>query len=156
MRLLNRAALAIVLVLPLLGLTHRVAAQKVEPCALITKAEAARILGKPAIAKAKSVPSGDGTCAYAGAGFEVHTEELQSPASWTGSMREMIEEKRAERVDRIGDEAVVFVDSNRDYAAASRKGKRIVTVTMYKDQSTLVDAKPVLVELLTRAMSRVH
>ena len=68
----------------------------------------------------------------------------------------MIEEKRAERVERIGDEAVVFVDSNRDFAMASRKGKRIVTVTMYKDQSTLVDAKPVLVELLTRAMSRVH
>ena len=100
--------------------------------------------------------TGDGTCAYAGSGFEVHTEELKSPASWTGSMREMIEEKQAERVDRIGDEAVVFVDSNRDYAIASRKGKRIVTVTMYKDQSTLVDAKPVLVELLTRAMSKVH
>ena len=37
------------------------------------------VLAKPAIAKAKSVPSGDGTCAYAGAGFELHTELLESP-----------------------------------------------------------------------------
>src|SRR5689334_22783523 len=98
MRLLNRSLLLTGGILALSGVEHRAVAQKLDPCRLVTKAEAARILGKPAIAKAQSVPSGAGTCAYHGSGFEIHTKELESPGVWGASMREMIEEKRAEAI----------------------------------------------------------
>ena len=147
---------AFVASLALSALENGVGAQQIKPCSLITKAEAARILAKPAIAKAQSVPSGKDTCAYAGAGFDVRAEELESPAVWSATLHEMIEEKRAEAIRGIGDEAAFAVDGNRDFAMMSRRGPRLITVTMYKDQSTLEDAKPVLLKLLSLAMSKVR
>jgi hypothetical protein len=156
MHLLDRSALFAVTLLAFSAVENRAGAQTVDPCKLVTRADAARILKSPAIAKAKSVPSGDGTCAYADTGFDVHTETLTSPGTWAATVREMIEEKRADAIRNIGDEAVFLVDRNRDYEMTSRKGTRIVTITMYKDYLTLADAKQTLVELLTLAMSRVH
>src|SRR4051812_2622885 len=94
-------------------------AQSVDPCALVTKAEAAQILAKPAIAKAQTIP-GDDTCGFLGAGFDVHTEPLKSVSGWSAMLKKMIQEKKAERVDKIGDEAAFLIDPTGDYSMIAR------------------------------------
>lgn len=143
-------------VLPLTALATRLSAQDVDPCNLITKAEAAQILGNPEILKAKSMPPQDGTCGYLGAPFDVHTETLKSPSGWSAMVKKQIQEKKAEAVEKIGDEAAFTTDGNGDFVMTSRKGNRIVTVTMFSDKTTRADAKPKLVKLLTAAVSKVH
>src|SRR4051812_30213889 len=140
-----RMALFGVALLNLSAARNDLAAQKVQPCDLITKAEAAQILANPSIAKAQSIPSGDDSCGFLGAPFDVHTEVLGSPASWSAAAKKMVQQKKAEAIDKIGEEAYFTIDGNGDYVMTSRKGDRMVTVTMFKDQSTLAEARPKLV-----------
>lgn len=151
-----QAIMVAVVVLPLSAFETRLSAQDIDPCTLITKAEAAQILGNPDILKAKSMPPQDGTCGYLGAPFDVHTETLKSPAGWTAMVKKEIQEKKAEAVEKIGDEAAFTTDGNGDFVMTSRKGNRIVTVTMYSNRTTRADAKPKLVKLLTAAVSKVR
>jgi hypothetical protein len=152
-----RTSLIATIVLPLAAAGTGLSAQKaLDPCTLITKAEAAQILKKPEIAKAQSIASGDDTCGYLGAGFDVHTEVLKSPSGWSATMKKMIQEKKAERVDKIGDEAAFVIDGNRDYSMIARKGERMVNVTIFRDNATLAEAKPKLVQLLTLAVSKLR
>ena len=157
---MRRHALAFMIaavVVPLSALETRLSAQDVDPCNLITKAEAAQILAKPEILKAKSMPPQDGTCGYLGAPFDVHTEVLPSPSGWSAMVKKQIQAKKAEAVaEKIGDETVFTTDGNGDFVMTSRKGNRIVTVTMFFDKTTLAEAKPKLVKLLTVAVSKVH
>jgi hypothetical protein len=134
----------------------RLSAQDVDPCNLISKAEAAEILAKPEILKAKSMPAQDGTCGYLGAPFDVHTEILKSPSGWSASAKKLIQDKKAEPVEKIGDEAVFTTDGNGDFVMTSRKANRIVTVTMFSDKTTRAEAKPKLVKLLTLAVSKIR
>jgi hypothetical protein len=138
------------------AIDSRLSAQDVDPCTLITKAEAAQILGKPEILKAQSMPPQDGTCGYLGAPFDVHTEILKSPSGWSAMMKKEIQNKKAEAVEKIGDEAAFTKDGNGDFVMTSRKGNRLVTVTMFSDKTTLAEAKPKLAKLLTAAVSKVH
>jgi hypothetical protein len=71
-------------------------------------------------------------------------------------VKKEIQAKRAEAVDKIGDEAAFTTDGNGDFVMTSRKGNRIVTVTMYSNRTTRADAKPKLVKLLTAAVSKVR
>jgi len=151
-----QAVMVAVVVLPLSALETRLSAQDVDPCTLITKAEAAQILGNPEILKAKSMPPQDGTCGYLGAPFDVHTETLKSASGWSAMVKKEIQAKRAEAVEKIGDEAAFTTDGNGDFVMTSRKGNRIVTVTMYSNRTTRADAKPKLVKLLTAAVSKVR
>ena len=138
------------------AIDSRLSAQDVDPCALITMTEAAQILGKPEILKAKAMPPQDGTCGYLGAPFDVHTEILKSPAGWSAMVKKQIQEKKAEAVEKIGDEAAFTTDGNGDFVMTSRKGNRLVTVTMFSNRTTLAEAKPKLVKLLTAAVSKVR
>ena len=156
MRRYFQALLFTAVVLPLSALDTQLSAQDVDPCNLITKAEAAQILAKPEILKAKSMPPQDGTCGYLGAPFDVHTEVLKSPSGWSAAAKKLIGEKKAEAVDKIGDEAFFTTDGNGDYVMTSRKGNRIVTVTMFSDKTNRAEAKPKLVQLLTAAVSKVR
>jgi len=151
-----QAFLVAAVVLPLSALDSRLSAQDVDPCSLITKAEAAQILGKPEILKAKSMPPQDGTCGYMGAPFDVHTETLKSPAGWSAMVKKQIQEKKAEAVEKIGDEAAFTTDGNGDFVMTSRMGNRIVTVTLFSNGTTRANAKPQLVKLLTAAVSKVR
>ena len=152
-----QAFMVAAIVLPLSAFETRLSAQDVDPCTLITKAEAAQILAKPEILKAKSMPAQDGTCGYLGAPFDVHTEVLQSPSGWSAMVKKRIQEKKAEIVaEKIGDETVFTTDGNGDFVMTARKGNRIVTVTMFSDKTTLAEAKPKLVKLLTAAVSKVR
>ena len=134
----------------------RLSAQSVDPCNLITKAEAAQILAKPEILKAQSMPPQDGTCGYLGAPFDVHTEILKSPSGWSAMVKKEIQEKRAETADKIGDETVFTIDGNGDYVLTSRKADRIVSVTIFKDKMSLAEAKPKLAKMLTVAVSKLR
>ena len=156
MRRYVQTCMVAALVLPISALETRLSAQDVDPCSLITKAEAAQILGNPEILKAKSMPPQDGTCGYLGAPFDVHTETLKSASGWSAMVKKEIQEKRAEPVEKIGDEAAFTTDGNGDFVMTSRKGNRIVTVTMYSNRTTRADAKPKLVKLLTAAVSKVR
>ena len=155
MRQCFKAFMFAAVVFPLSALESRLSAQDVDPCTLISKAEAAQILAKPEILKAKSMPAQDGTCGYLGAPFDVHTEVLKSPAGWSATAKRLIQEKKAEAVEKIGDEAYFTTDGNGDFVMTSRKGSRIVTVTMFSDKTTKAEAKPSLVKLLTLADGKV-
>ena len=61
MRRYAQAFMLAAVVSSLSAFDSRLSAQDVDPCSLITKAEAAQILGKPEILKAKSMPAHDGT-----------------------------------------------------------------------------------------------
>ena len=120
MRRYVQAVMVAVVVLPLSALETRLSAQDVDPCTLITKAEAAQILGNPEILKAKSMPPQDGTCGYLGAPFDVHTETLKSASGWSAMVKKEIQAKRAEAVEKIGDEAAFTTDGNGDFVMTSR------------------------------------
>ena len=156
MRRYAQAFMLAAVVSSLSAFDSRLSAQDVDPCNLITKAEAAQILGKPEILKAKSMPPQDGTCGYLGAPFDVHTEILPSPSGWSAAVKKQIQAKKAEAVEKIGDDAAFTTDGNGDYVMTARKGNRLVTVTMFADKTTRADAKPKLVKLLTTAVSKVR
>lgn len=157
MRPYSQAFMLAAVVSSLSAIDSRLSAQDVDPCSLVTKAEAAQILGKPEILKAQSMPPQDGTCGYLGAPFDMHTEILKSPSGWSAMVKKQIQEKKAEAVaEKIGDETVFTKDGNGDFVMTSRKGNRIVTITMFSDKTTLAEARPKLVKLLTAAVSKVH
>ena len=71
-------------------------------------------------------------------------------------VKKEIQEKRAEAAEKIGDETVFTTDGNGDYVLTARKGARIVTITMFKDKTTLAEAKPKLAKMLTVAVSKLR
>lgn len=133
----------------------RVDAQ-VTACSLLPAAEAAQILGKPAVAKAKVISTDEGDCSYLGSGFDIHTELLKSASGWSASVKNLVKQGRAEAVAGIGDEAAFSKDGNGDYALVSRKGDRIVTITMYASEGTAAELKPKLIKMVTAAVGKLH
>lgn len=132
------------------------AAAQVTACSLISAADAARILAKPAIATAKVISTDDEDCGYLGSGFDIHTELLKSIPGWSSWRQDLIKKGRAEAVDGIGDEAAFSKDGNGDYALVARKGNRIVTVTMYASEGSAAEARPKLVKLVTFAVGKLR
>jgi hypothetical protein len=132
------------------------AAAQVKACELITRAEAAQILAKPAVANAQVISPDEEDCGYLGSGMDVHTELLKNAAGWTAAMKNQIKQGKAEGIDGIGEEAAYTKDGNRDYVLVTRKGNRIVTVTLYSANWSEADAKPKLIKLATLAVGKVH
>lgn len=132
------------------------AGAQVKACALITRAEAAQILAKPAVANAQVVSTDDEDCSYLGSGFDIHTELLKSVPGWTASMKNLIKQGKAEPVDGIGEEAAYSKDGNGDYLVVARKANRIVTVTMYASDWSAAEARPKLIKLLSLAAGKLR
>jgi hypothetical protein len=130
-------------------------ASQTTACSLLSRAEAAEIIGKPAVATSMVITDDEQDCGYLGSGFDLHTEVLSSPAGWSAWSAELIEEGRAEAVEGIGDEAVFTTDGNGDHLIVARKGNRIVTVTMYASEGGAAEVKPRLVRLVSSAVSKV-
>jgi hypothetical protein len=129
---------------------------QVNACSLITAAEAAQILGKPALAKARVISTDDEDCGYLGSGFDIHTEVLPSVSGWSASRKKLIQEGKAESVEGVGEEAAFMKDGNGDYGIVARKGNRIVTVTMYASEGAPAELKPKLMKLITAAVAKVR
>jgi hypothetical protein len=132
------------------------AGAQVKACDLITRAEAAQVLAKPAVASAQAVSPDDEDCGYLGSGMDVHTELLKNAAGWTAAMKNQIKQGKAEAVDGIGEEAAYTKDGNHDYVLVTRKANRIVTVTLYSANWSEADAKPKLIKLATLAVAKVR
>jgi hypothetical protein len=130
------------------------AQSQVKACSLLTRADAAQILAKPAIATAQVITDDEEDCGYLLAGFDLHTEVLRSTAGWSSSVKQEISQGKAESVAGIGDEAVFSKDGNGDYLIVARKGNRIVTVTMYASEGSAAVVKPKLVKLVTAAVAK--
>ena len=130
-----------VAILPLSGLLSQSVPQ-VSACSLITRAEAAQILAKPALANAQVISEDEQDCGYLGSGFDVHTELLRSVPGWSAWRRDLIKRGEAEAVEGIGDEAAFTKDGNGDYGVVARKNDRIVTVTMYASEGSAAQLKP--------------
>ena len=88
--------------------------------------------------------------------MDIHTELLKNAAGWTAAMKNQIKAGKAEAIDGIGEEAAYTKDGNRDYVPVTRKGNRIVTVTLYSSNWSEADAKPKLIKLATLAVGKVH
>lgn len=155
MRSVARTILLGAALLPLSGALAHVGAQ-VNACALITRAEAAELLGKPALATAQVVSTDDEDCGYLGSGFDVHTERLESVSGWSSYRKDLIKQGRAEAVDGLGDEAAFSKDGNGDYGLVARKGDRIVTVTMYASEGSPAELKPKAIMLLKAAIAKLE
>jgi len=153
MRSIRRAVPVTVAVLLLSGRFESPAAQ-VNACSLVTRAEAAEVLGKPDIAKAQVISVDEEDCGYLGSGFDIHTELLKSVPGWSAWRNGLIKEGRAESVDGVGDEAAFTKDGNGDYLIVARKGNRIVTLTMYASEGSAADLKPKLLKLVKAAVSK--
>lgn len=155
MRLLfENARIAIALGLMLTPLTA-LTAQKAKACALLPRVEAARILGKPQLATAKSPfdDDSDDGCRYQGAGFRLDTQEVGP--GWSRVLKKMIKEGTAEAVSGIGDEAAFMHDAGGNLVFGARKGLRTVSVTMEEDWGGRPDQlKPTLIKLVTVAAAR--
>jgi hypothetical protein len=132
------------------------AAAQVNACSLITAAEAAAILGKPELAKARVISTDDEDCGYLGSGFDIHTEVLQSVSGWSAWRQELIKQGKAEAVAGVGDEAAFTRDGNGDYGIVARKGNRIVTVTMYESEGTVAQIRPRLDKLIRAAVAKLR
>jgi hypothetical protein len=147
-----RSALALGLMLtPLTALT----AQKAKACALLPRAEAARILGKPKLATAKSIldDDSDDGCRYHGAGFRLDTQEVGP--GWSAVLKKMIKAGNAEAVSGIGDEAAFMKDAGGTLVFGARKGLRTVSVTMEDDWGGPPDQlRPTLLKLVKVAAAR--
>ena len=129
-------------------------AAQVKACSLLSRAEAAQLLAKPAIATSKVVSDDEQDCSYLAAGFDLHTEVLKSVSGWSASMKNMIKQGRAEAVSGIGEEAAFTKDGNGDYLVVARKGNRIVTVTIYASEGSAAELKPKLIALTRAAAAR--
>jgi hypothetical protein len=127
---------------------------QVTACSLISAADAAKILAKPALATAKVISTDDEDCGYLGAGFDIHTELLKSVPGWSAWRQDLIKKGKADPVDGIGDEAAFTKDGNGDYGVVARRGNRIVTVTMYASEGSATDARPKLVKLAAHAVGK--
>jgi hypothetical protein len=127
---------------------------QVKACSLLTRAEAAQILNKPAVATAQVISTEDGECGYLGAGFDIHTEVLPSVSGWSRSLKDQIKQGKAEAVAGLGEEAAFTKDGNGDYLVVSRKGNRIVTVTMYAREGSAAQLKPLLIKLVAAAVAK--
>jgi len=132
------------------------AAPQVTACSLITRAEAAQILAKPALTNAQVISVDEQDCGYLGSGFDLHTELLNSAAGWSAWRNDLIKQGKAEAVDGIGDEAAFSKDSNGDYFVVARKGNRIVTVTIYASEGAAAQLKPKLIKLVMAAMAKLR
>jgi hypothetical protein len=155
MRSSTRTIVLGVATLALSGALTPLAAQG-DACSLLSRAEAAQILGKPALANAQVISADEQDCGYMGAGFDIHTEVLTSVPGWSAWRKDLIKQGKAEAVDGIGDEAAYTKDGNGDYGVVARKGNRIVTVTMYSSEGSPAQLKPSLIKLVTAAVAKVH
>jgi len=130
------------------------AAAQATACALLSRADAARILAKPAIKTAQVITDDEEDCGYLAAGFDLHTEQLRSVPGWSAWKKGLIAKGQAEAVDGVGEEAAMTKDGNGDFVMVARKGGRIVSVTMYADQWPADQVKPALLELLKAAVGK--
>jgi len=150
-----RTTLLGIAVLGLSAARATVGAQGLEACKLITASEAAQALGKPAIAKAQVIAPEKDTCGYMGAPFDVHTEALANPTRWSAALKEEIKKGKAEAIPGVGDDAAYMKDGNDDNIATARKGKHLVTISIYQNQGTAAQVKPLAIKLLKLALSKV-
>jgi hypothetical protein len=130
-------------------------AQTSKACSLLPRAEAAQILGKPQLVKAKSPLDNDSDtgCRYQGAGFRLDTEEVGP--GWSRVLKRMIKAGEAEAVGGIGDEAAFMKDAGGSLVLGARKGLRIVSVTMEDNWGGPPDQlKPTLLKLVKVAAAR--
>jgi len=136
--------------LPLVSLR----AQTGEACSLITRAEAAQILGKPQLATAKVVTD-DSDCVYQGAGFLLRITEV-NPTKWSKALQPLIKSKVAETVSGLGDEAVFTTDEG-DSVLLVRKGTHELWLKLYHDWGGApAQVKPTLMKLGKTAVARLH
>lgn len=135
------------------GTLHRLASQTTA-CSLLSRAEAAEILGKPEIATGMIITDDEQDCGYMGAPFDLHTELLGSSAGWSAWRAELIEKGQAEAVAGLGDEAAFTTDGLGDYLIVARKGSRIVSVTMYASEGSAGELKPRLERLVSAALAK--
>ena len=155
MRLTARNTLLGIVALGLSATRTSLGAQGLEACKLITAAEAAEALGKPAIAKAQVIAPERDTCGYMGAPFDVHTEALKNPTGWSAALKAEIKKGKAEALPGIGDDAAYMKDGNDDNIATARKGIHLVTISVYQRQGTAAQVKPLAIKLLKLALSKV-
>jgi len=155
MRLLARATFLCATAIVLSSAGKTLGAQGLEACKLITAAEAAEALGKPAIAKAQAIAPEKDTCGYMGAPFDVHTEALPNPTRWSAALKDEIKKGKAEAIPGVGDDAAYTKDGNGDNIATARKGKHLVTISIYQNQGSAAQVKPLAIKLLKLALSKV-
>ena len=131
-----------------------VRAQTGEACSLITRAEAAQILGKPQLATAKVVTD-DNDCVYQGSGFLLRITEV-NPTKWSKALQPLIKSKVAESVSGLGDEAV-FTTDGPDSVLLMRKGTHELLLKLYHDWGGApAQVKPTLMKLGKTAVARLH
>jgi len=148
----NASLLAALVTLPLGVLS----AQEAKTCKLIPRAEAAQILGKPEVAKAKALFDDESDCNYRGAGFILHIEEITDQAQWSAGIKSLIKKQEAEAQSGIGDEAV-YTEREGDPEILARKGTHWLTVTLYRNWGGKPDqVKPTLVKLARTAVTNLH
>jgi hypothetical protein len=155
MRLLWRTMLLSIAASVLSSAGRTLSAQGLEACKLISATEAADALGKPAIAKAQVIAPEKDTCGYMGAPFDVHTEALANPTRWSAALKEEIKKGKAEAIPGVGDDAAYMKDGNGDNIATARKGKHLVTISVYQNQGTAAQVKPLAIKLLKLALTKV-
>jgi hypothetical protein len=155
MRLLSHTTVLTITAIVLSSVGKKLSAQGLQACKLITAAEAAQALGKPAIAKAQVISPDKDTCGYLGSGFDVHTEFLKSPSGWSAGLQKQIKSGKAEVIPGIGDEAVYMKDGSGDNTATARKGNQMVSVWIHEEQGTAAQVKPLAIKLLKLAMAKV-
>lgn len=131
-------------------------AQEAKTCKLIPRAEAAVILGKPEVAKAKALFDDESDCNYRGAGFTLHIEEITDQAQWSAGIKSLIKEKKAEALSGIGDEAA-YTEREGDPEIEARKGTHWLTVTLYRNWGGKPDqVRPTLMKLAKSAVANLH
>lgn len=131
-------------------------AQNGKVCSLITRAEAAQILGKPEVATAKVFLDDDTTCNYRGAGFHLSLEEVEDPAQWSAGIKALIRKKEAEAIGGIGDEAA-YTEHQGDPEILARKGTHWVTVTLYRNWGgPREQVRPTLLKLARTAVAKLR
>jgi hypothetical protein len=130
-------------------------AQKAQACALVPRADVAKILGKPKLATSKSPLDDDSDtgCRYQGAGFHLDTQEVGP--GWSGALKKMIKSGEAQPVSGIGDEAAFIKNAGGSLVLGARKGLHIVSVTMDDDWDGPADQlKPTMIKLVKLAAAR--
>ena len=131
-------------------------AQQAKTCALIPRAEAAEILGKKEVATAKALFDDESDCNYRGAGFSLHIEEIPNQAQWSTGIKQLIQQKKAEALSGVGDEAV-YTERLGDPEIEARKGTHWLTVTLYRNWGGPKDqVRPTLIKLAKAAVAKLH
>ena len=132
------------------------AAQTSRACWLVRPAEAAQLLARPDLADGQVMQDDHLTCDYLHAGFDVHVEDLPTPAPRRAALERAIEQGTAEAVSGIGDEAAFSpeLQTKKWPSLVVLKGSRAVTVSTRPGTVPAAQVKPTLMKLATAALAK--